>query len=217
MPGLHLGEPEPPRALQAYQDYYELGPGRTFERLAADYRKVYDGRREGGLTDKEARAAVPTLRLTTLRQWASAYGWVNRAIAQQQKEADIALAEAAEERKKHKLARISEGRGLRQIGGQVVRRIIQRIQAGELDDMPLVGRMVYPEVGRPYRQDGLLDLLADARKAIEIGQLIERREVGEGDEEFLTLLERMLADLPPHEQALVRAAAFRAAREMEHP
>jgi hypothetical protein len=166
--------------------------------------------------EKNGKAAVPTIVLRVMEGWSSEFHWTDRCIARMQREADLAEMRVVEDLKAQKQARIAEARGLRSVGGQVVMRIIQRIQGGELNDIPLIGRMVYPEKGRPYRVDGLLDVLPKARQAIEIGQKLERTETGEdAGAKFEAMIEALIADMSPAEQAEVRSMAFRIAQGQE--
>jgi hypothetical protein len=121
------------------------------------------------------------------------------------KEADMAEVRNAEELAKQKQQRLAEARGLRTIGGQVISQILGRIKAGDLNALPLTAAK-----GQPC----LMALLADARRAIEIGQKLERIETGEEVEKrFELLIEGLIADLPPAEQAEVRAMAFAIAQQ----
>ena len=55
---------ESARAQVAYADYLRLGPDRSLERLATEYRARTDG--------------VPTHQLSRLKQWSTTYGWQSR-------------------------------------------------------------------------------------------------------------------------------------------
>jgi hypothetical protein len=59
--------PEPqelPTAVEAFEDYYKLGPQRSLPKLEVQYRSSTE--------------AVPTKYLTTLKQWSTRYGWQQR-------------------------------------------------------------------------------------------------------------------------------------------
>lgn len=65
------------KAKQAFEDYFQFGPGRSLEKLLGQYRA------------RSAPGARPTLRLQTLKAWSSAFNWQQR-IAD--REAEIARA-----------------------------------------------------------------------------------------------------------------------------
>jgi hypothetical protein len=75
---------ESPKANQALHDFYALGPGRSMPILERAYR----GRAEG---------VPPTRQLSKLKEWSSAYGWLDRVAAaenierQREREAAAAL------------------------------------------------------------------------------------------------------------------------------
>ncbi len=59
--------PETPAALQAFEDYWAMGDGRTLPALA----QLYSDRSRSG-------EAVPTHHLSQLKAWSSAHGWQER-------------------------------------------------------------------------------------------------------------------------------------------
>lgn len=72
--------PETAKAMQAFNDYYALGPNRSLDKLYEQYRE-------------RPKAEVPTHRRATLAQWSSAHGWQERVMA---KDAEIALVQFEE-------------------------------------------------------------------------------------------------------------------------
>lgn len=199
---------ESPAAQAAKERYYDLGPGRTLERLCELYRE-----------EKKAGQLVPSTCLSTLKGWSSAHHWQDYCYSRQQREADLAEARAVDELKKRKQARIQSAQAAQTVGTAVLSETLKRLKEGELNGLPLVGRMVYPdkekgEKFRPYRVDGLLDVLPRALKAIDVGQKLERTELGEdADERFEAVIEAIIAELTPEEQAQVRAFAFRLGKQ----
>ncbi len=67
------------KAKQAFEDYFNLGPGRSLATLAAQYQR-----------QKGTKQSPPTSNLRTLKTWSTKHGWQDR-IAQ--REAEIAHAE----------------------------------------------------------------------------------------------------------------------------
>ena len=58
---------ESPRALQAFEDYWQLGDGRSLAALAAVYQRQSDGGED-----------VPTRYLRRLEEWSAQFGWQQR-------------------------------------------------------------------------------------------------------------------------------------------
>ncbi len=80
---------ESARARQAYADYVALGPGRSLEKLLERY--------------QSGTGSAPTRRMTSLKQWSSAFGWQARLQALADGEAA-----AAEERQREYVRSIME-------------------------------------------------------------------------------------------------------------
>src|SRR3990167_1469008 len=74
------------RCKQAFEDYFNLGPGRSLSGLLETYRG-----RTGG------KASAPTRRMTTLETWSATFGWQDR-IAQRDAEIAAAAMQAVIER-----------------------------------------------------------------------------------------------------------------------
>lgn len=55
------------RAKQSFEDYFNLGPGRSLKALAGQYRN-----------QAETKLRPPTLRLATLKEWSTKHGWQER-------------------------------------------------------------------------------------------------------------------------------------------
>lgn len=224
---------ESPRALQAFNEFYDLGPGRSLDKLLGVYRE----RRQSA-----GKSTVPTTRMRTLEQWSTDHDWVGRCIARAQREADAAEARNAEELAKQKRLRIAEARGLRHVGAEVVRHLIQKLGValaerepiGAIESVPYsetkvteepqydaagnltgtIRRTVTVEGVRIFRRPGLMDLLPAARKAIEVGQKLERIETGADAEGNLEAwVAELIQGLPPEEQAEMRELARRIAQE----
>lgn len=63
------GPRETPAMLQAFEDYYELGPKRSLQELANEYAKW-----QGTSREKDA----PTFSVDTLGKWSTKFGWQER-------------------------------------------------------------------------------------------------------------------------------------------
>ena len=62
-----MQKPESAAALQAFEDYYQLGPGRSLKKLLTKY-----------LADKRNEISIPTSQFRTLADWSSKYAWQER-------------------------------------------------------------------------------------------------------------------------------------------
>lgn len=100
---------EPAQALRAYQDYRDMLPPRSFERLIESYR-----------TRNPDDPTPPTMRLASLKKWSARYHWQER-IAQH--EAEIAAAADAQA-KTDRLADIERRRRQRLAIADVEHRIV---------------------------------------------------------------------------------------------
>lgn len=202
---MKTGKLETIKARQAFEDYWDMGPGRSLAKLASLYR----GRR---VTAGEVR--VPTTRVETLEQWSREFNWQGRLFARMRQEAELAEMRAVQELQAQKKARLAEAQALRAAGVMGVRRFLELVRAGELEKLPFAGYKVFPEKGPAYRVLGLTDLLPTCIVAIECGQRLERIETGEDvDGSFLALVEAMIAEFAPEEQQYVRRIARRIASE----
>lgn len=203
-----LIDPLPTESAQAYQawrDYYDLGPGRSLVALEREYQKRALGAPNASQEKGKPKSTVPTTRYATLKAWKTRFRWEERCSARLRVEADIALQRDAKVLKAQKEQRLAEARGLRAAGSKVVEAILLRLKQSpeELMKVPLVGTSKEP---------GLYYLLREARQAIKLGQDLERRELGEDvNQKFAALIELLIQDMPPEEQAYVRAMAMRVA------
>jgi hypothetical protein len=89
---------ETPRAQQAWADYLAMGAGRSLEKLLAAYRV----RQESA-----GRTSVPAVRLRTLYDWSSAFGWQDRLSEIAERESQETIERRSAERRE------LEGRGIR--------------------------------------------------------------------------------------------------------
>lgn len=193
-------------------------------------------------THQTAPKAPPTTSIDTLKEWSSEFQWQERILTRMQKEADLAEARAVEEMKEHKKRRIAEAHGLRGVGAAILGRITRRLAAGDIDKLPLLptvemvpfhskrtttNKVTDPETGkakiveqtveeegvRPMKQLSLFDLLPDARKAIEVGQKLDRAETGDDKKKGLVaLIEGLMDGMSEEEKAAVRAMAAEVAQ-----
>ena len=70
------------RSRQAFEDYYNMGPGRSIHKLLALYQSQPKTR--------------PTKHVSTLKSWSTTHGWQNRVAERDKEIADAALAELKE-------------------------------------------------------------------------------------------------------------------------
>lgn len=126
------------RARRAFEDYWNMGSGRSLAKLAALYR-------ERRVSAGEAR--VPTTRVETLEHWSRAFNWQERLLAQIRKEAGIAEVRAVQELQTQKKARLAEALALRSAGGRGVKQFLDRVSAGDLEKMPCAGYRAFQENG----------------------------------------------------------------------
>lgn len=71
------------KALQAFEDYYLMGPGRSIRKLVRIYNEV-------------ATKSPPTKYHTTLGKWSKVHGWQERVRQREQEIADAAMAHIIE-------------------------------------------------------------------------------------------------------------------------
>jgi len=83
--------PETPEALQAFEDFYSMGEGRSLRKLAGLYR----GRSADG-------QAVPTKRENTLGDWSARWGWQERCKQRIAEEAESQRMALRERVKRHR-------------------------------------------------------------------------------------------------------------------
>lgn len=70
---------ETAKAKQAFEDYFQLGPKRSLQKLLTEYEKRH----------QTATKPPPTLRLRTLKTWSREHGWQERI---EEREREVALA-----------------------------------------------------------------------------------------------------------------------------
>jgi hypothetical protein len=106
---------EPPRARQAWADYLALGPGRSLEKLAAQYHS--------------RTVSVPTRQLSRLKTWSATFGWQLRlqAIADQE------AAAAAEREAAYRRAILEDGYGLAHERVALLKRLATKLEAELLE------------------------------------------------------------------------------------
>lgn len=111
------------KAKRAFLDYVGLGPNRTLKMLLEQYRnpELYT---QDNYRDKNA---PPTRQLATLKNWSSAYNWVERSGTVTDKQAEIILHEqeiALAEAMKHTYASVAKRiEALNDIAEQLVEHI----------------------------------------------------------------------------------------------
>lgn len=219
-------EKETPGALQAYHAYYNMGPGRSLEGLLQIFLKQEEEyeeweKRTPNMAETRPERA-PTKHITTLKRWSGAFNWSERAFNQAQREADEASARTVEDLAKRKQQRTREAQSLRMAGGKLIAAFLKKVTDNpkELAELPLTGRLVVPDNGKPYRQMGMADLLPMATRAMVYGHKLERTETGENqDDKFegfvKRFVERLCEGAPAAEAEAIKTLAFRIAREEE--
>jgi len=174
---------ESSKAYQAFLRYRDLGPGRSVAK-AVEVRQAAE----------EGKARY----FHWWRRWAAKWHWLERAQAWDDHVHELAESERLEsqlhlrqqeieEAEKQRKLRLEEARALRTGGRRIWARFLRLVDAGEVDKMVLErvrSISVLREKGgaetRIERQvKGIADLLELAEKAIELGQRLERQEVGQ--------------------------------------
>lgn len=136
-------ETETPRAVGAFEAYWDLGPGRSLSKLIEQYRR-----------DQAEGKFVPTTSMATLEQWSAVWKWQERILTRMASQADRMLQESFKTRADLTQRRLSEASALHAAGGQILRKILQRITEGDLERLPLVGHWEVAEFGsESYEQD----------------------------------------------------------------
>lgn len=209
----------------AFEDYWALGPQRSIPNL----HRFYEGRVAEGKT-------VPTLSAGTLRKWAKENDWDGKVAGRQVHILEHSEAAVAGERQRMMERRLKEASALHVTGAHILREIIDRVQNGELKDIPLFG---YWEVmtaeskteeddytrgpngdltftGKGKRKSnitskivkvlGLMDVGQTVIRMIETGQKLERLETGVGEDHMTKLVMTLVAALPPEVRDEVQAA-----------
>lgn len=243
VPGLPDEPDESAAAREAWLDYFDLGFGRSLNKLLALYQERHAQGRD-----------VPTRNRRTLEVWSAEHRWQERLIDRQRSVAEQAEADLVGERKAFARQRMNEARALHTIGGAVAQEIIRRVQAGELAQIPLIGYWTSVDFtqqsveqdwtqcpdcggtgrvsgtlvcfacqgeGRTYlgkgrrrtvagtkvvKVDGLMDYATAVVKMVQVGQGLERTELGQSNptEELLNVI---LTALPEQLRAEVYASA----------
>jgi len=171
------------KAYEAFLRYRDLGPGRSVAKAV--------GARQAA---KEGKARY----FHWWRRWAAKWHWRERAQAwddhvhelgeSERLESQLHLRQQEiEESEKQRKLRLEEARALRTGGRRVWARFLRLVDAGEVDRMVLErvrSISVLREKGgsetRVERQiKGIADLLELAERAIELGQKLERQEIGD--------------------------------------
>jgi len=110
---------ESPEALQAFEDYYALGAGRSLDKLVAQYRSQTGNR--------------PTVRKATLAEWSSSFEWQERIKLRIQEETQVVrkseIAKVIETRRRRSDARLTASQALQ----NAATLIIGKAELGKLD------------------------------------------------------------------------------------
>lgn len=131
---------ETPAALQAFEDYWAMGDGRSLRKLAVAYKE----RTAGG-------QAVPTRQVGQLFKWSTQHHWEDRVKDRTQEEADLA-------RRKLR-ARADRQRERIMVGLEVgMARLLQAIDNGEvvlvgdIGDLATGARLYFQVAGEPLAE-----------------------------------------------------------------
>ena len=171
------------KAYEAFLRYRDMGPGRSVRKAVGVQGVPKDGRRSY---------------THWWHKWSRRWHWRERAQAWDDHLHELAESERVEsqlhlrqqeieENEKQRKLRLEEARALRTGGRRVWARFLRLVDAGEVDNMVLervrditVTRSRGGSEKRIERQaKGIVDLLDMAEKAIELGQRLERQEVGQ--------------------------------------
>jgi hypothetical protein len=159
---------ETAKAFDAFELFRRLGPDRTVQGAWEQYWNRPGNRRKAG--EKQAGLAHGYF-----RAWSSRHCWHQRALAWDEEVAALArdreldrelkakVAEQEEERRQRQLRR-EEARAARTVGRQILRRVLKAIEERELEGVAL---------------SAILPHLQKVGTLIELGQRLERQEVGQ--------------------------------------
>jgi hypothetical protein len=182
-------------AFEGFTIYLELGAGRSLQGAWEHYHQA--PRQARKRCERGAKEVPPGRAPGYWQKWSVRWHWVARAEARdghltalrRKIEDDAAVATAireAEENERQRGLRIQEARSLRAAGRAVYTRFLQLVQDGGLRTLTLQHiRHVQeggPREGFARREDdrkAVTELLDLATRAIEVGQKLERLELGE--------------------------------------
>lgn len=143
---------ETTRALQAFEDFWELGDRRSLAKLLDKYRR-----------EAKAGLDVPTKRMATLGQWSTDHNWQARAK-------ERTAQELAERRERHRLEaerlRIEMMDGLKE-------RITRKLEDGsplvnDLDDLEKAGKLYFQLAGEPLEQPNVSQTTVNVNTSIDM-------------------------------------------------
>lgn len=114
------------KARKGFEDYYNLGPGRSLDLLIEEYEKLPKGK-------------APTLRRATLGTWSVKYRWQERVI---QRDAEVALAQFEEIKAKAKETGYANDFMRIWDLGKIAEKLKAEIEAGKiwLNDVKSIGQ-----------------------------------------------------------------------------
>lgn len=115
---------ETPKSLQAFEDYWDMGIGRTLERLAEQYK-----------AEKAQGNSPPTTNVRQLEEWSRLFDWQGKVRGRMAHLTERKEAELAGERVKMARQRLSEARALHGISAVVIAELQKRITAGEIQKL----------------------------------------------------------------------------------
>jgi hypothetical protein len=194
-------EGEPSKAFAGFEGYRMLGPDRSLQAAWEKYCTRPGTLRERRQADREEARHYPGYWAAWARKWE----WRERAAAWDEEVAALArdreldrelqtrMAEQEEDRRQRQLL-LEEARGARTAGRQLLRKLLQGIEAGELNDLTA---------------SDLLPHLQKISGLLEVGQRLERMFSGEPTDvtrletdtrEVVTKLLSILQDFVPAER-----------------
>lgn len=147
------------RAKEAFEDYINIGPARTLEKLA----RIYADPENPDWTNNYESV------LRQLKNYSSRFDWQNRLRIMLTQEAGNAISAARTEQARSTKGRIALAKKLQTVGGKLIDRAVQLLD----DNM------------ESMTEKGLNTLLKTAVTALDIGLAAERIEIGEAMENIL--------------------------------
>ncbi len=179
-------------AIRAFDDYWNLGNGRTLDKLLTRYRAEPDPEE------------VPTTDARELRRWHNDYNWQMKCAEREARVSEMSEAMVAEDRATMKRERLNELRKVRTLASQILD------QAAETFNRPIVeededgNEIIKCALSMP----DLVKLFPRAVSALIQAHKEEKQEVGEDTQRFHVTVEQVVNALPPEIRDSVRDALY---------
>jgi len=152
-------------ALQAFEDYWNLGPKRSLAKLGEYYKKRADSLNAdlADRQDQDTPQYKPLATLNSLESWSAAFDWQGRIRERMDIEREEQIRLAVTRRKDAAETRLKTGKYMQQAGLMV-------FSKADLEKLPV---------------DEARKLLGTALSFVKEGMEIERRELGESTDNYL--------------------------------